>query len=57
MEPVKNKRGRPRLGKLKTRISLTPGVMKVGRRKAASLGLDFSVFVESLIRNAVEAAK
>jgi len=43
-------RGRPALGKKKFKISLSPKAETVSKQKAFSLGIDFCVYVEQLIR-------
>lgn len=48
----KNGRGRPKLGKVKHRLSFTPKASKIAQRRACELGVDFSDYIEHLVRQA-----
>lgn len=45
-----HKAGRPKLGKVAFRATMTRKIKQIAARKASSLGLDFSNYLEQLVR-------
>lgn len=50
MAPIPKKPGRPRLGKVKKKVSLTAPAADAASKKAFSLGMDLSTYLEHLVR-------
>lgn len=50
MTPTISRAGRPRLGKVKKKVSLTKNAAQAASKKACSLGMDLSAYIEQLVR-------
>lgn len=50
MIATKRRAGRPCLGKVKKKVSLTEKAASVAAKRAFALGMDFSDYIEQLVR-------